>query len=205
MFSDIAKLRKDVDVLILLPHWGYEWSIYPPYGLTVEARSFVDAGVDIIIGSHSHVPQGIEQYNNALIVYSLGNFLFDGFAAIGKYGMIIDVLVSEKKVENYGISFICRNSKFQIEPVLPNEDKKNRALIDKSSTAIISKEAEQRLNDEKIFKEFVKQYKKIKYQKIFYLIILLPFYPFLFKPFMIKVNTFFQVLLLNIKGKRLRW
>ena len=41
------------------------------------AYKFIDAGVDIIAGHHSHCIQTIEKYKDGLIFYSLGNFLFD--------------------------------------------------------------------------------------------------------------------------------
>jgi hypothetical protein len=37
----------------------------------------IDAGADLVLGHGPHVPRGIELYKNKLIVYSLGNFLFD--------------------------------------------------------------------------------------------------------------------------------
>ncbi len=39
----------------------------------------IDAGADLVIGGHPHVTQGAEYYQGKLIVYSLGNFVFDGF------------------------------------------------------------------------------------------------------------------------------
>ena len=39
----------------------------------------IDAGADVIVGAHPHVTQGAEYYKGHLIVYSLGNFLFNGF------------------------------------------------------------------------------------------------------------------------------
>ena len=39
----------------------------------------IDAGADVVVGSHPHVTQGAEYYRGKLIVYSLGNFVFDGF------------------------------------------------------------------------------------------------------------------------------
>ena len=35
-------------------------------------------GADLVIGTHPHVIQGIEKYNDKYIVYSLGNFVFGG-------------------------------------------------------------------------------------------------------------------------------
>ena len=40
-------------------------------------RRLIDAGVDVVIGSHPHVVQGIEVYKDCLIAYSLGNLIFD--------------------------------------------------------------------------------------------------------------------------------
>lgn len=39
----------------------------------------IDVGADVVVGSHPHVTQGTEYYKQHLIVYSLGNFLFNGF------------------------------------------------------------------------------------------------------------------------------
>ena len=39
-------------------------------------RAAIDAGADLVIGTHPHVIQGIETYRGRRIVYSLGNFVF---------------------------------------------------------------------------------------------------------------------------------
>jgi poly-gamma-glutamate capsule biosynthesis protein CapA/YwtB (metallophosphatase superfamily) len=39
----------------------------------------IDAGASLVVGGHPHVTQDIEYYQGKLIVYSLGNFVFDGF------------------------------------------------------------------------------------------------------------------------------
>ena len=39
-------------------------------------RQCINAGADLVVGSHPHVLQGIEYYNGKHIVYSLGNFIF---------------------------------------------------------------------------------------------------------------------------------
>ena len=38
----------------------------------------IDNGVDLVIGTHPHVIQGIEKYKNKYIIYSLANFSFGG-------------------------------------------------------------------------------------------------------------------------------
>jgi hypothetical protein len=62
--------------VILLIHWGVDNSHYPSPKQRKEARKLVLMGVDIIIGHHSHVLQGMEKINGALVFYSLGNFCF---------------------------------------------------------------------------------------------------------------------------------
>ena len=75
--NKIKEVRQQVDKLILVVHAGAEhWDI-PLQEIRDSYKMFIDMGVDIIIGHHPHVPQGIEQYKNGLIVYSLGNFAFD--------------------------------------------------------------------------------------------------------------------------------
>ena len=49
-----------------------------PRGNVVEfSHSCIDAGADLVLGHSPHIPRGLELYKNKLIVYSLGNFLFD--------------------------------------------------------------------------------------------------------------------------------
>jgi poly-gamma-glutamate capsule biosynthesis protein CapA/YwtB (metallophosphatase superfamily) len=41
------------------------------------ARTAIDAGADLVIGHHAHVLQGVEFYQDGVIVYGLGNFAFE--------------------------------------------------------------------------------------------------------------------------------
>lgn len=57
-------------------HWGIERDEKPQEYQRAMAKQYIDAGADIVIGSHPHVLQGIEYYRGKPIVYSLGNFVF---------------------------------------------------------------------------------------------------------------------------------
>lgn len=65
--------------ILVYPHWGMEgeYTRYPSPRQQKLARSWIDAGADGVLGSHSHVPQGREYYKGKPIYYSLGNFDFD--------------------------------------------------------------------------------------------------------------------------------
>ncbi|MDD4798902.1 MAG: CapA family protein [Clostridia bacterium] len=75
--ADIKSVREDVDIIIVTLHWGLEYQDYPQSYQTVHAHKMIDSGADLIIGHHPHCIQGMEEYNNGLIFYSLGNFIFD--------------------------------------------------------------------------------------------------------------------------------
>lgn len=61
---------------ILLLHWGSEELVYPSKIQRVKSKELINAGADLIIGTHPHVIQGYEKYKNKYIFYSLGNFFF---------------------------------------------------------------------------------------------------------------------------------
>lgn len=73
----ITKARQESDVVIVMAHGGVEEVPFPPIERQVQLRQLIDAGANLVIGHHPHVPQGWEQYNDGFIFYSLGNFLFD--------------------------------------------------------------------------------------------------------------------------------
>jgi poly-gamma-glutamate capsule biosynthesis protein CapA/YwtB (metallophosphatase superfamily) len=64
--------------IVVILHWGTEKAEIPDASQRLFAHSLIDAGVDAVIGHHSHVLQGVERYRSGIIVYSLGNFVFGG-------------------------------------------------------------------------------------------------------------------------------
>ncbi|MCL2095724.1 MAG: CapA family protein [Oscillospiraceae bacterium] len=59
-------------------HWGSMDAVIASAGQAAMGRFAIDNGADLVIGHHPHVLQGIEEYNGRYIIYSLGNFIFDG-------------------------------------------------------------------------------------------------------------------------------
>lgn len=76
LIEEIKKARETCDFVIVYVHWGIERDEYPQDYQRTMARQYIDAGADMVIGSHPHVLQGMEYYNDKPIVYSLGNFVF---------------------------------------------------------------------------------------------------------------------------------
>lgn len=63
--------------VIALPHGGPEYKPAPDQIKTTLYRSLIDAGADMVLGDHPHWVQTTEAYKGKLIVYSMGNFMFD--------------------------------------------------------------------------------------------------------------------------------
>lgn len=78
MVGDIRSLRQQVDVLVVSMHWGVHFvpSIIAGYQYEV-GHAAIDAGADIIIGTHAHILKGIEVYRGKAIFFSLCNFCMD--------------------------------------------------------------------------------------------------------------------------------
>lgn len=75
ILEDVASLRRQVDIVMIAFHWGvmYAPRIIADYQVTM-AHACIDAGADLIMGHHAHVPKGIEVYKGKAIFYSLSNF-----------------------------------------------------------------------------------------------------------------------------------
>lgn len=76
LVQTIQETRPLCDYLVVLIHWGVERAEMPVDHQTSLSRQCIDAGADLVVGSHPHVLQGIEYYRGKPIVYSLGNFIF---------------------------------------------------------------------------------------------------------------------------------
>jgi poly-gamma-glutamate synthesis protein (capsule biosynthesis protein) len=75
--QDIVAARKQADLVIPFFHWGIEYTKDPTTTQQQAARLAIDSGADMVLGSHPHWVQAIESYKGRLIIYSLGNFVFD--------------------------------------------------------------------------------------------------------------------------------
>lgn len=76
----IGQLRSDgADYVICMFHWPEDEMVYTPTEdqITV-AHACIDAGADLIYGSHTHCLQPIEEYNDGVILYGMGNWSFGG-------------------------------------------------------------------------------------------------------------------------------
>lgn len=87
--SAVEKAKQlEPDVIVAMLHWGSEYVVQPSASQEEVANLLIDAGVDVILGTHPHVVGPMEQRTvtvdgeekNVFVAYSLGNFM----AAMGR-------------------------------------------------------------------------------------------------------------------------
>lgn len=95
MEDELSPLMKEAaaahDLVVVMVHWGNEYADDPDYAQVKAAHALVDAGADLVIGHHPHVLQAIEAYEQGLIAYSLGNFLFENTTEIPRLTGVLRV------------------------------------------------------------------------------------------------------------------
>ena len=75
----ISEMRENgAEFVICAMHWGDEGTYHPTDYQQSLAHAAIDAGADLVYGSHPHVLQPVEEYGDGLILYSLGNWCFGG-------------------------------------------------------------------------------------------------------------------------------
>lgn len=114
--GDIKLAKELTDLVIVSLHAGDEYEAGPNQNQTAFARAFIDAGADLVVGSHPHVVQGEEEYQGKKIFYSLGNFVFDQkFSAETMQGELLRVWIKDKRIKEIIPEKIKINDSFQPE------------------------------------------------------------------------------------------
>jgi poly-gamma-glutamate capsule biosynthesis protein CapA/YwtB (metallophosphatase superfamily) len=73
----VRDLAGRVDVVVVLPHWGTQYTHVAEPVQSLVGRALVRAGADLVVGGHPHWVQGLERAGDAVIAHSLGNAVFD--------------------------------------------------------------------------------------------------------------------------------
>ncbi len=72
-----AARRAGADVVIVVPHWGREYTDVATAQQRQVGAALVAAGADLVLGSHSHWAGPLQLIDGHLVVYSFGDLLFD--------------------------------------------------------------------------------------------------------------------------------
>lgn len=127
LIKRIKEEKEKSDYVVLLIHWGREDS-HDLEDVQIETgKLYIDAGADLIIGAHAHVLQGFEIYNNKLIAYNLGDFIFNSETkdngilnvTIDKEGNMVYKFIPCKQ-DNYYTDLVYDDNKIEIINKLRN-------------------------------------------------------------------------------------
>lgn len=99
MVEAVKEAKQKANFVIVSMHAGNEYTDKPNDSQISFARKAIDAGAELVIGSHPHVIQPIEKYNGKYILYSLGNFIFDQNQSDEvKQGLAVEIFFDENSV-----------------------------------------------------------------------------------------------------------
>ena len=133
VLKDIRDARSEskADLVIPFMHWGREESPANDRQKTF-ARRMIDAGADVVVGGHPHVTQGVDSYNGKLIVYSLGNFVFDDYE--GRAGWLLRLTLSKRGVERWETFVATTDISGTPHPTPATDSPRGRAVNGKITT-----------------------------------------------------------------------
>ena len=120
LVAEIEAAREVCDYLVVYVHWGIERDTKPQEYQRTLAMNYIDAGADLVVGSHPHVLQGVEYYNGKPILYSLGKFVFG--SSIPSTALL-KVELSEERHGGSTISLIPCTSSAGYTRLVTEEDK----------------------------------------------------------------------------------
>jgi len=141
--EDIVNAKKKAKHVVVMLHWGVENELYPTPDQIALARGAIDCGASLVIGTHPHVIQGIEEYGGGYICYSIGNFMFSNF----KYKVRIKrdsvaekrLIQRQNNLESVGVEFVFDHSGIKMgskyyfkadENFIPVVQKKSQLKLD---------------------------------------------------------------------------
>ncbi len=99
----IRSVRDSVDFVIVSMHWGTEYVHLPDKWQKEWAHAIIDAGADLLIGHHPHVLQSFEIYNDRLIAYSLGNFVFDQRKTYQRQSVVLSAVFTKGIIDSIAL------------------------------------------------------------------------------------------------------
>ena len=116
MKDEITRLKEEekCDIVCVYVHFGKEKTYELTSNQPVIAHGYIDAGADLVIGSHAHNLQGIEIYKDAPIYYNLGNFLFGNYRVDT---MVVNVEINEDNSISTRIT-PCVSQRYLVEEVV---------------------------------------------------------------------------------------
>lgn len=133
LVAQIVKAKAEAEIVVVMFHWGVEYTRQPTLRERSLAHLAIEAGADLVLGNHPHWYQAVEIYRGKLVAYSHGNFVFDQMwsretreGIVGRYLFYDKELVAVEFlpvfIEDYGQPrFLEGDEKARILEIVKNE------------------------------------------------------------------------------------
>jgi poly-gamma-glutamate synthesis protein (capsule biosynthesis protein) len=99
--EEVRSVRPTVDTLIVYLHFGVEKETCPNARQEELVELMVDAGADIVVGSHTHRLQGVGFRGEQLVAYGLGNFVFRAGSPAGNSSGILVATATGRRIDGF--------------------------------------------------------------------------------------------------------
>jgi poly-gamma-glutamate synthesis protein (capsule biosynthesis protein) len=124
----VRRLARRVDAVVVLPHWGEQYTHVAEPVQSLVGRRLVDAGAALVVGGHPHWVQGYERHRGGLILHSLGNAVFDmDFMAETMEGVVLTATFRDGRVVDAELTPYRMDAGFTPRPLRGAEA---RAVLD---------------------------------------------------------------------------
>ncbi|MBP7738166.1 MAG: CapA family protein [Spirochaetes bacterium] len=109
----IISAKKQADIVIVSLHMGTKGKTLPNLTQDHRAHYCIDQGAHLVVGHHPQAIQPVMKYMKGYIAFSLGNLVSDATDTAAKKGMILEVLVNDKKISSVNRKYVQINSNYQ--------------------------------------------------------------------------------------------
>lgn len=144
VLNEIQSAKKVGTFVAVYPHWGMEYNQDVMATQIQNAHAFIDAGADVIIGSHPHVIEPIEIYKNKAIFYSLGNFIFDqpSYGPTSE-GLSVGISITPQKISYYLFPLYIRSAQASLMPY----EKRGKILSNIAESSLVQDEVKKEIRN----------------------------------------------------------
>lgn len=147
ILEEIKSIKEEADIVAVYTHWGAEYNENFTKTQQEQAHQLIDAGADVIFGSHPHVVEPMEEYKGKIIFYSLGNFVFDQlFSEKTQQELAVGAVFEKESMEYYLFPLESKN----IQINLLSGDKKDIILKDLAEKSEVSDAIKKQIKSGKI-------------------------------------------------------
>ena len=88
----VRGLAERADAVVVLAHWGGQYTHRPVADQRTVGRALLDAGATVVVGGHPHWVQDVQRHRGRFVVHSLGNFVFDmDFSRQTREGVVLEM------------------------------------------------------------------------------------------------------------------